>query len=401
MIRPLRIAMVAACPFPYPRGTPIRIFRMAEALAGRGHDVHVATYHLGQDGSMAPFHIHRIPEARFYDRVSPGPSYMKLLVLDPLLTGLLWRLLRSGQFDVVHAHHYEGLIASLAVTAFAGHPVIYDAHTLLESELPSYDLALPAGAKRIMGRWLDRKLPRKASHTLAVSQEIRDKMVEQGGIGPENITVAPNGVETEHFNSDPSKGMRNGTKKTLIFTGNLGPYQGIEVLMRIFRAVVQHRDDVRLLILSDSDFGPYDSLARELGVREHISVRNSSFQDLPKFLAGADVALNPRVDCDGYPQKLLNYMAAGKSVVSFASSAKHLRHQETGWIVEDGDIGGFAEAILSLLANQETAARLGENARRFVQSDFSWGKTASAAEAVYEKVLMRARVSRTARSFDP
>jgi len=43
----LRIAMIAACPFPWPRGTPIRIHRIAEAVARRGHAVHVVTYHLG------------------------------------------------------------------------------------------------------------------------------------------------------------------------------------------------------------------------------------------------------------------------------------------------------------------------------------------------------------------
>lgn len=52
--------MVAACPLPYPRGTRVRILRMAEALARRGHEVHVVTYHLGA-GELSPMlHVHRI-----------------------------------------------------------------------------------------------------------------------------------------------------------------------------------------------------------------------------------------------------------------------------------------------------------------------------------------------------
>jgi glycosyltransferase involved in cell wall biosynthesis len=151
MTRPLRIAMVAACPFPYSRGTPIRIYRMSEALANSGHEVHVVTYHLGQGGAAAPFNIHRVPELKFYRKFSPGPSYAKLLLMDPLLTRVLFQVLRAQKFDLVHAHHYEGLLASLAVRPFTKHPVIYDAHTLLESELPSYGAALPAGAKRTVG----------------------------------------------------------------------------------------------------------------------------------------------------------------------------------------------------------------------------------------------------------
>ena len=85
MTRPLRIATVAACPFPSPRGTPVRIHRLSEALARRGHDVHVVTYHLGDDIQEAPFHVHRIRDVKFYHKTAPGPTYGKLLVLNPLL----------------------------------------------------------------------------------------------------------------------------------------------------------------------------------------------------------------------------------------------------------------------------------------------------------------------------
>lgn len=390
MTRPLRIAMVAACPFPYSRGTPIRVYRMAEALARSGHEVHVVTYHLGQGGAEAPFYIHRVPELKFYRKFSAGPSYFKLLLLDPLLTRLLFQVLRSKKFDLVHAHHYEGLLTSLAVRPFTKQPVIYDAHTLLESELPSYGPLLPAGTKRSLGRWLDRSLPRKAAHVIAVTEGLRSKLIGCGGVEPENITVVQNGVEIDHFDLSYNNAARNGAKKTLIFAGNLGPYQGIPLLLQILQAVVKRRDDVRLLIVSDSDFAPFDSQAKHLGIREDISVRRSNFRDLPKFLADADLALNPRIDCDGYPQKLLNYMAAGKPIVSFEGSAKNLKHQETGWIVKDGDVDGFAEGILSLLANKEMAERLGNNARQFVRSDFSWERTAQLVEAVYERVLRQA-----------
>src|SRR5829696_5121911 len=50
---PLNVALVAACPFPAPRGTPIRFQRLAEAVAGRGDRVHVVTYHFGS-GEVAP-----------------------------------------------------------------------------------------------------------------------------------------------------------------------------------------------------------------------------------------------------------------------------------------------------------------------------------------------------------
>ena len=41
--------MLAACPFPANHGTPGSIREMAEAVAQRGHEVHVVTYHMGDD----------------------------------------------------------------------------------------------------------------------------------------------------------------------------------------------------------------------------------------------------------------------------------------------------------------------------------------------------------------
>ena len=58
------VAMVAACPFPANRGTPIRIQQMGEALVQAGYDVHVVTYHLGQDRPVHGLTVHRIRALR-------------------------------------------------------------------------------------------------------------------------------------------------------------------------------------------------------------------------------------------------------------------------------------------------------------------------------------------------
>ena len=114
--------MVAACPFPHPRGTPIRILRMAEALAARGHEIHVVTYHLGSSHLSARLRIHRTRTLASYRHVAPGPTYEKLLILDPLLAAKLVEVIRRFSIDLVHAHHYEGLlVAAGARRVLVGH----------------------------------------------------------------------------------------------------------------------------------------------------------------------------------------------------------------------------------------------------------------------------------------
>jgi glycosyltransferase involved in cell wall biosynthesis len=385
--RRFSIAVVAACPFPYPRGTPIRIFRLSDALARRGHDVHVVTYHLGEQPRDTPIHIHRIRNVPTYRKVTPGPTYQKLLLLDVLLARRLARLLRRQPVDLIHAHHFEGLLVALACRGRAGLPVVFDAHTLLESELPFYRMGLFRAAKRHIGRYLDTRLPARASHTIAVTGEIESRLKRHAGLGAEDVSVIPNGVEFEHFAVSAQASANPGGTRTLVFAGNLASYQGIEPMLRSFAELLRERTDVRLCIATDGSFGDYEALAASLRIRDRIDVIPVTFDTLPDVLARADVALNPRISCDGLPQKLLNYLAAGKPVVSFAGSAKGLVHGQLGWVVDDDDVRGFARGIVRLLDDPELARRLGANAREYARTELSWDGTAHRTEQVYRRLL--------------
>src|SRR5215204_5566891 len=47
--RKLKVCMLAACPFPANHGTPGSIREMAESITDLGHEVHIVTYHFGED----------------------------------------------------------------------------------------------------------------------------------------------------------------------------------------------------------------------------------------------------------------------------------------------------------------------------------------------------------------
>jgi len=266
-------------------------------------------------------------------------------------------------------------------------PTVFDLHTLLESELPYYGMGLPRAMKRRLGRSLDRRLPRYADHVVAVTDDIRDRLLAQGAFGIDRVSVIPNGVEYDLFQRDAVPAPPQGTPKTLIFTGNLAAYQGIDLLLEAFRVLRDLRKDVRLLLVTEDSFEPYERSAAELGVRDFIDVRAVGFHGIPDLLARADVALNPRVECDGIPQKLLNYMAARRPIVSFAGSAKHLVDGRLGLVVPNHDTASFARAIDRLLEDSELAGRLGSAAGDFVRSTLSWDATACRVEEVYEGLL--------------
>lgn len=380
----LSVAIVAACPFPMRRGTPLRIEHLARALVEMGHRVEVFTYHLGDVTEALPFAVHRIRGAAFYRKTKPGPDPVKLGVLDPLLAALARGRIVSGGFDVIHAHHYEGVLAAAPAARRAGVPLVYDAHTMLESELPTYDW-LGRGIVRRIGRGLDGWIPRLADHVVTVTDDIRDALIERHGFAPERITTIVNGVELTHFASgirrDPAWADR------IIYTGTMAGYQGVDLLLRAFAEVRRARPKTRLQLATQGDFTPFEGLARELGVRDALELVPDRFPELPQRLADAAVAALPRVHCHGIPQKLLNYMAAGSAVVAFAGSAKVVSPGLDGLVVPNDDVSGFARALLQVLDDPALGSRLGAAARAKVEQGYTWSRAASACAQLYRRLI--------------
>ena len=104
--------------------------------------------------------------------------------------------------------------------------------------------------------------------------------------------------------------------------------------------------------------------------------------------------MNPQCSIDRIPQKLLNYMAVGASIVSFAGSARNIVDNENGLVVPDGNTEMFANALDTLLNDQELALKLGNTARIGAKRAGTWMDVAKKLESVFSG-LMPKEVTRT------
>lgn len=384
----MKIAMVGACPFPANRGTPSRILRMSEGLIEKGHDIHIVTYHLKDEN--IPLNerliIHRTPDIHIYKKKSPGPSINKIFI-DILLTFKLFYIVRKYKIELIHAHHIEGLFSALIVGKILKIPIIYDAHTSVSEELVDYGWVKEDSILQKLINNIEMKLANFSQRIIVVSNELKEKFVKFG-ISSNKISVIPTGVNFEFFKNADGTNLRNKlglkTEKIIMYTGTFAPYQGLEYLLRAMKIVGNMRKNVKLIIVGDSSDEEFKSLSKELGIY-HLTffVGEVPFTEIPHFLDMADVVVLPRPKCWGFPQKLSNYMAAGKPIVVFEGSAKGVFHLKNGYVAKNGDVTSLARGIELLLDDKELAKKMSEEARKTAEKKLNWKNLIGDLEYIY------------------
>lgn len=379
----MKILVIAAGPLPLARGTPARTLRVSQALASRGHEVCIAAFPIADQSIETNLRIERSRGARSYRKTSPGTSVAKLFIMCPRLATKVRELLEHESFDVIYAHHYEGLLVASIARRRAGirTPIVFDSHTLLGSELNYYFPKFLGGPVAWLGAILDDRLIRLADAIISVTDQISNFYASRSE--PDlPILTATNGVEYEKF--IPTLASVDGALPVrAVFAGNLSGYQGFDLLVAAFRKIRRQRQDIELLIAAPEA----DDVLAAMGIDnpgdEGILVRPGGFNELPHILASADIATNPRTVCPGIPQKLLNYMAAALPTVSFEGSSAILVHEKTGLIVPNGDIDEFAGAIMRLANSSDLRLRLGSAARALIEAEYNWERVAATFERVY------------------
>lgn len=393
-MRSFNVAMVAACPFPANHGSPASIREMSQALSALGHRVHIVTYPMGQNIPVQGVTVHRVGKFFASKKITVGPTYYKPL-LDFLLVIKLCRVIVKEKIDIIHAHNYEGALAGYIAKKITRRPMLYNAVNNMIDELPSYNFIRPKRAAVKLAEWLDTVVPRMGDYVTAVSEELY-AFLRQKGIPEERMTVITAGVNPEMFEGKDPAVIRTryaiAERPLIVYTGTLDIFQRIDLLLKAMRIVLNRVPNAVLLIVGNiinpADVAQHKKYSAELGIdRSVIFTDERPLDEVPYFLASADVAVLPRPSCPGFPVKLLNYMAAGKAIVTFEGSAKGLKHMVNAFVVPSDDCEKFGEGIVSLMNDKSLSERLGQNAKKSIEGTLDWNSIARKVEGIYASLL--------------
>ncbi|MCF7838255.1 MAG: glycosyltransferase, partial [Candidatus Marinimicrobia bacterium] len=308
MSAPPRVMVLTPQPFLEWRGSPLRVNGTVHALAELGLTVDLLALPFGQTPDLPPgVSVHRPPNLFRRASIPIGPSAWKL-VYDVLLARLAVRLATRQPYAVFHGIEEAGWLA-VRLARRHGARAIYEKHSdpvshrggafknlalhgyaRLEAHMArTADLVIATGPG--LARQVQRLAPAAPVHT------IFDVPSSRAEPAPERVAAL-----RERFCPDPGQ-------RLAAYAGSFAAYQGLDLLFAAWPEIVRQFPTARALIIGGS---PPEIAARRATLAAQGLAASVHFvgpvppDELPDYLAAADVLLSPRGAGVNTPLKILD-----------------------------------------------------------------------------------------------
>ncbi len=242
--------------------------------------------------------------------------------------------------------------------------------------------------------------PGGAHEIIAVSNRVRDEIIQYYRCEPERITVIHNGADLTRFTPDVRARFRKPARQELglpndeimiLLVGNNFKLKGVPQLIRALPMLRQLGASFRLVVVGRGRRAPCERLARKLGVGDLVQFAGSTTQP-EKFYAAADIFCLPSF-YDPCANALLEALACGLPAVTSATNGSgELLTGNEGCAVPFGDVPQLAQRIGEFF-NRDRRAAASAAARALAEAHSS-ERNFEEVMKVYAKVTERKRASK-------
>jgi glycosyltransferase involved in cell wall biosynthesis len=175
--------------------------------------------------------------------------------------------------------------------------------------------------------------------------------------------------------------------QVVVFVGVLTEYQGIDLLLQAIPRVVRRVPEVKFLVIGYPNEEQYRDKATALGVEKWVHFTGKiSYEDVPRYLSLADVAVSPKISESEANLKLFAYMAMGLPTVVFDSPINREILGDAGVYAKIGDVESLAQALIAVLKDGVWAKQLGERGRQKATADYSWMEVGKRLSNIYDSI---------------
>jgi glycosyltransferase involved in cell wall biosynthesis len=311
-----------------------------------------------------------------------------VLTRNPDLFHNHWSVLSN--LALIHAHFGPNGVYAMALAEKLKIPLVVTFH--------GYDITLTRQAVWRTGKflyyqllWHEEELKRKTSAFIAVSDFIRQKLIEQG-YPQEKIIQHYIGVDTVKF----SPGSHQTKQRYLLCVGRHTEKKGIDTLLRAFARIAKKHPEVMLWQIGQGSLtAKLQTLTKQLGIENKVRFLGAQphetvlqlMQQAEIFALPSQVA--PSGECEGLPIVILEASACGVPVVSTYHSGipEAVIDGETGFLVAEKDDRALAEKLDILLSDRSLGKKMGQQGRELINQKFDIDKQTAKLEAIYDLLM--------------
>jgi glycosyltransferase involved in cell wall biosynthesis len=292
------------------------------------------------------------------------------------------RLLRSGDFHVVHFHLQGANWIAKPLAALAGQRVlIAHDHTSGDLRFRGVGSLVPDASTHLF-----------SSRVIAVSKSVRDFLTRWEAIPEDLIDLVPNAVDQEIFRpctEEQKHAARNrlSIPKEAFVAGGIGRLAHEKNFALLAELAVRHPDTLFVVAGSGPERDRIAALALELGVGSRMRLLGAIL-DRVCFYQALDTFILPSL-YEGLPMAVLEAMSSGVPVLSsrLEGISAVLTEEKEGLLARPGDVEDFSRRLRQLKELPEFARQLATAARAKALDQFSASVTARKIENIYRREL--------------
>ncbi len=372
--------MIAPEPFFQPRGTPFSEYHRIRALADLGHTVDLVTYPIGEDKVLPGLRVFRCLRPPFIRDVKIGPSFAKI-PLDIAIAFTTVRRALSGRYDAVHSHE-EGGIIGVIVAAMLGVPHLYDMHSSLPQQLRNFAFTNSTIITRAF-EWMERFVIRRSRVVIVICPQLEETVRGIDDTVPtvliENAPGAGAGA------GDPVQtGTTAAIRQTLalsadtpvvLYTGTFEAYQGLDLLFAAARIASAERPEIRFVMVGGrpEQVAAARERVKALGLGDvMLFTGERPAEEIPSYLAAADVLVSPRSQGTNTPLKIYQYLRSGRAIVATRLLTHTQVLDDTVAFLTPPTADGFARGILDAIGDRAKARVIADSAKHLAETKYSY-----------------------------
>ncbi len=376
------------------RGTYWRAFHLGIQLSRRGHEVSLISTSHQERVSTKVRHEDGLTIVEAPDML-PGSMRSGWDIWN-IFKRIQWA--RKNRYDIVHSFDSRptAILPALYITRTQGVPLIMDwcdwfgkGGSVEERTNPIIRTTL-----RPVETFFENNFRKYATGTTVICSKLHEKALKLG-IPKKSILLLPNGANTENLKplSLELSRQKSGLPKKSFIIGYIGSiFQRDAKLMGDAYSLLDDKiPDKRLLIIG---YCPFDIKKYVRQPEEVIRTGDLDYDQLNEYLASCDIFWLPLSNTNAnqgrFPLKLMDYMAAGRPIVSTAvGDIPTVFNQKQIGLLSQDNPKDISDQTLRLFSDPDIRKNMGNNARQLAESGFNWAEISKTLEAFYKRILRK------------